>query len=150
MTAAELVQEALDNTTKRMFKVLDEAEANGWDAPVVSVCVRLTKGKPANPRAAKRKLICPGCNSSELVNGRQLCAACTVSGVIVTPEPEEPPALPFFATWLLKGWTKGGKGSWSFDCARASNGQALSEDDILTYLNDPSVIYPEPPEGETE
>jgi len=58
--------------------------------------------------------------------------------------PAEMPALPFFATWTLD--TRGDKRSWRFAGARAKNGQALSYGDIFTYLEDPSVIYPEPPE----
>jgi hypothetical protein len=57
-------------------------------------------------------------------------------------------ALPFYATWELTGWTQKGKPSWHFLGARAKNGQPLSEGDIMAYLEDPSVIYPEPPSEE--
>lgn len=55
-------------------------------------------------------------------------------------------AVPFFARWDLV--TNGDKRSWRFHGARAANGQALNYGDIFIYLDDPSVIYPEPPEGE--
>jgi hypothetical protein len=59
-------------------------------------------------------------------------------------------ALPFYCTWTLDGFTpKTGKPSWHFLSAAASNGQPLSEGDILTYLEDPSVIRPEPPEEQS-
>lgn len=109
---AELAQEALDNTTPRMLKVLKAAEELGWTAGVTSVTVRLSRPDDKPDR----------------------------TGAV---------ALPFYATWVLKGWTPTGRPSWSFMGARASNGQALSEADIMTYLEDPSVIYPEPPEGES-
>lgn len=55
-------------------------------------------------------------------------------------------ALPFYVTWTLDGFTpKTGRPSWHFAGARASNGQALNEADIMVYLEDPSVIHPEPP-----
>lgn len=59
---------------------------------------------------------------------------------------KEEPALPFFARWDLHS-DPSGKRSWRFHGARASNGQALNYSDIFVYLEDPSVIYPEPPEG---
>lgn len=64
------------------------------------------------------------------------------------PEPrDQAVALPFYATWELRGWTPTGKPSWTYLGARAKNSQPLSEGDILAYLADPSLIYPEPPEG---
>lgn len=54
-------------------------------------------------------------------------------------------ALPFFARWDLSVNTDTGKKSWRFQGARAQNGQALNYNDVLTYLNDPDVIHPEPP-----
>lgn len=60
----------------------------------------------------------------------------------------DPLAIPFFMRWNLVGRTAKGKLSWRFHGARASNGQPLTLDDALLYMKDPSVIYPEPPEGE--
>lgn len=54
-------------------------------------------------------------------------------------------ALPFFARWDLKVNPETGKRSWGFAGARAQNGQPLAYRDIKTYLEDPAVIYPEPP-----
>lgn len=54
-------------------------------------------------------------------------------------------ALPFYVTWTLDGFTPKGKPSWHFAGAAAKNLQQLSEGDVLTYLEDPSVIYPEAP-----
>lgn len=53
-------------------------------------------------------------------------------------------AQPFFAVWELAGRTPKGRPSWRFQGARAANGQALSERDIPAYLEDPSVIWPDP------
>jgi hypothetical protein len=53
-------------------------------------------------------------------------------------------ALPFYARWDLSV-SDAGKKSWRFQGARAQNGQPLAFRDIDTYLNDPDVIYPEPP-----
>jgi hypothetical protein len=59
-----------------------------------------------------------------------------------------PEGQPFFARWDL--FVSGeGKHSWRFAGARANNGQSLNYNDILTYLGDPSVIYPEPPADTT-
>src|SRR5579859_2475548 len=55
-------------------------------------------------------------------------------------------AKPFFARWDLSIHPETVKRSWRFAKAYASNGQALAYGDIRTYLNDPSVIYPEPPD----
>ena len=55
-------------------------------------------------------------------------------------------ARPFFLRWDLAGKTKLGKPSWAFQGARANNGQGMTLEDALLYLEDPSVIYPEPPE----
>lgn len=54
-------------------------------------------------------------------------------------------ALPFYARWDLTFDKETGKKSWRFQGARAVNGQPLNYNDIGTYLEDPSVIYPEPP-----
>jgi hypothetical protein len=54
-------------------------------------------------------------------------------------------AKPFYARWDL-GVSETGKKSWRFQGARAINGQPLAFGDIKTYLEDPSVIYPEPPD----
>jgi hypothetical protein len=58
-------------------------------------------------------------------------------------------AEPFFIRWDLAVGTNG-KPSWRFHGARAFNGQPLNYNDALLYLEDPSVIYPEPPKGEGE
>jgi len=54
-------------------------------------------------------------------------------------------ALPFFAKWDLSV-SESGKKSWRFTGARAANGQPLAYGDIKAYLEDPRVIYPEPPD----
>jgi hypothetical protein len=56
-------------------------------------------------------------------------------------------AEPFFISWNL-GVTAKGKPSWRFAGARVRSGQPLTFNDALLYLEDPSVIYPEDPEGE--
>lgn len=66
--------------------------------------------------------------------------------VIRLSKPADPLAKPFFLRWDLAGRTKAGKPSWRFAGARASNGQPLNLGDALVYLEDTSVIYPEPPE----
>lgn len=53
-------------------------------------------------------------------------------------------ALPFFARWDMVVSPEG-KRSWRFVHAWAKNAQPLSYNDIMIYLDDPSVIYPEPP-----
>lgn len=58
-------------------------------------------------------------------------------------------AEPFFCRWDLAVGTNG-KPSWRFQGARASNGQPLNYNDVLVYLTDPSVIYPEAPGEEGE
>jgi hypothetical protein len=60
-------------------------------------------------------------------------------------KPSDIAAIPFYVSWLLT--VKDGKRSWRFQGSRAANGQPLAWNDIKTYLQDPSVIYPEPPEG---
>lgn len=52
-------------------------------------------------------------------------------------------AEPFFASWKIEVDPETGKKSWRFAGAKARNGQALAYGDIITYLDDPSVIYPE-------
>lgn len=62
-------------------------------------------------------------------------------------------ALPFYARWDMSCNPETGKRRWRFAGARAINGQPLAYGDIKTYLEDPSVIYPEPPsdpEDDTE
>lgn len=54
-------------------------------------------------------------------------------------------ALPFYARWDLSYNPETGKRSWRFAKAFASNSQPLAYNDIKTYLEDPDVIYPEPP-----
>jgi len=54
-------------------------------------------------------------------------------------------ALPFYLSWELTGRTKAGKPSWTFRKAYARNGQEMNLEDALLYLEDESVIYPEPP-----
>lgn len=72
-----------------------------------------------------------------------------ISLVLRLAKPEDPMAKPFFMKWELAGRTPKGKLSWRFAGARASNGQPLTIEDALVYLEDPSVIYPDPP-AETE
>ncbi len=112
MTLTSDLADLLDDPLPaRVRKVLDVAEAEGWqENPVVSLTVRLAKPDDTPKR------------------------------------PAEPPALPFYATWVLD--RKDGKHSWRFQNARAKNGQALNYGDVLIYLQDTSVIYPEEPEGE--
>jgi hypothetical protein len=54
-------------------------------------------------------------------------------------------ALPFYARWDMTYSEDTGKRSWRFNGAMAKNGQKLAYNDIKTYLDDPDVIYPEPP-----
>lgn len=56
-------------------------------------------------------------------------------------------AEPFFIRWDLAVGSSG-KPSWRFAGARAANGQPLNYRDAVLYLEDPSIIYPEPPEEE--
>lgn len=65
--------------------------------------------------------------------------------VIRLNKPSDPLAKPCYLRWDLAGRTKTGKPSWHFHGARAANGQPLNLGDALLYLEDPSVIYPEPP-----
>lgn len=59
-------------------------------------------------------------------------------------------AEPFYAVWhLVPSDSKAGR-SWKFAKAYAKNGQPLAYEDILIYLKDPSVIYPEPPDEDDE
>lgn len=58
-------------------------------------------------------------------------------------------AEPFFMRWDLAEGSNG-KPSWRFQGGRAKNGQALGLNDALLYLEDPSVIYPEPPKEEVK
>jgi hypothetical protein len=68
-----------------------------------------------------------------------------ISLVIRLNKPDDSLARPFFMRWdLHRG--EGGKRSWRFQGARASNGQALNLGDALVYLEDTSVIHPEPPD----
>jgi hypothetical protein len=60
-----------------------------------------------------------------------------------------PDAEPFFARWDLSFNPETGKRSWRFVGARAKNGQPLNYTDIFIYLENPAVIYPEPPEQDT-
>jgi hypothetical protein len=59
-------------------------------------------------------------------------------------------ALPFFASWNLSFNPETGKRSWRFTGARAKNMQPLNYQDIFVYLENPEVIYPEPPTGDGE
>jgi hypothetical protein len=139
----ELAEEALDNPTPRILKALTEAEERGWTIGKVTTVVRLSK--PSGPRQEN----CPGCGTARLTAGRPICQACRTLGRKAEPVIDYD-GLPFYATWELTGWTPKGKPSWHFAGAQAANGQRLNERDIFTYLEDPSVIYPEPPEDENE
>ena len=55
-------------------------------------------------------------------------------------------AKPFYARWEMGFNPETGKRSWRFAKAFASNTQPLAFGDIKTYLEDPSVIFPEPPD----
>jgi hypothetical protein len=67
------------------------------------------------------------------------------SFVVRLYHPDAPLARPFFASWdLVKVEAK--KPSWRFTRAYASNTQALNLSDVMDYLEDPAVIWPEPPE----
>lgn len=68
------------------------------------------------------------------------------TGVTMVARLNRKNTLPFYVRWDLK--RDGDKLSWRFHGARAVNGQRLNFTDIGIYLKDPSVIYPEPPEGE--
>lgn len=57
-------------------------------------------------------------------------------------------AEPFWARWDLSFNPETGRKSWRFYGARAKNGQALNYNDIFIYLENPEVIYPEPPADE--
>jgi hypothetical protein len=61
-------------------------------------------------------------------------------------KPDDDLALPFFIGWDLYLNPETAKWSWRFSGARAKNGQPMNFNDVFTYLEDPSVIYPEPPE----
>ena len=146
MAVSELVEEALDNPSKRILKVLSAAEEQGWTTGVVSVCVRLSRGDvvAAARKATKADLRCKACHETTPVDGRTICPACRSLGrTAVAEEAPAEEALPFYATWIMKGWTEKGSPSWSFMGSRASNGQALSEADILVYLANPDVIHPD-------
>lgn len=102
MSYTDVVPEDLDSAlTSRVRKILDTAEANGWQPSYHSFAVRFSK-------------------------------------------PDDPLARPWFARWDLHK-SPDGKRSWRFAGARASNGQALGYSDVLVYIQDSSVIYPEPP-----
>lgn len=68
--------------------------------------------------------------------------------VIRLDHPTDPDAVPFFVSWLLYTSPEG-KRSWRFYNAAAANLQSMSFKDVLTYLADPTVIWPEFPEEET-
>lgn len=55
-----------------------------------------------------------------------------------------PEGRPFFARWDLTVSDEG-KRSWRFQGARANNGQPLNFNDVKLYLQDPTVVEPEPP-----
>lgn len=55
-------------------------------------------------------------------------------------------AKPFYARWDMSHNPETGKRSWRFAHAQASNGQRLAFRDIQTYLEDPRVIEPFPPD----
>jgi hypothetical protein len=62
--------------------------------------------------------------------------------------PTDEDAVPFYVTWQL-AISPEGKRSWRFWNAGAANFQPLNYSDVLTYLADPSVIWPELPTEET-
>jgi hypothetical protein len=64
--------------------------------------------------------------------------------------PGDGDALPFFARWDLIASKDGSKRSWRFEGARVANGQPLNYNDIFTYLADPRVAQPEPPQDDDD
>jgi hypothetical protein len=58
-------------------------------------------------------------------------------------------AQPIFARWDV-GVTATGRISYRFQGARAMNGQPMNYNDLLIALEDPEVLYPEPPGEEGE
>lgn len=70
--------------------------------------------------------------------------------VVRLSRPQDELALPFFMRWDLVGRTPTRKLSWRFQGARAANGQPLTVDDALLYMQDPSVIYPSDPLGDSD
>lgn len=95
---------SLDQPPARVLKVLEAAEASGWQLGPTGT---------------------------------------TLVARLYRPDHE---GLPFFARWDLVS-TGEGKRSWRFHGAMAANGQRLNYRDIFTYLDDPSVIYPEDPDA---
>ena len=104
LTPATSAESALGPIPPRVLRLLEAAEAEGWQESKAGTTVVM-----------------------------RLC------------KPDDIAALPFYVSWLLD--LKDGKRAWRFQGARAANGQPLAWNDIKTYLNDPTVIYPEPPEG---
>lgn len=60
------------------------------------------------------------------------------------PNGEDKFGKPWFAAWHLERNNRG-KWSWRFAHAMASNLQRLNYQDAMIYLENPEVIYPEPP-----
>jgi hypothetical protein len=56
-------------------------------------------------------------------------------------KPADEMAVPLYAAWDCSGRTREGKVSWHFSSAATANLMELSEDDLITYLKDPSVIW---------
>lgn len=57
--------------------------------------------------------------------------------------PSDDLAVPVFVTWQLAPSEKTGKLSWRFMSAGTATLHQLNSKDVLTYLADPTVIYPE-------
>lgn len=72
-----------------------------------------------------------------------------MSFVIRAKHPDSDLARPFYAGWNIVQ-VEGRKASWRFTGAWASNCQALNLNDLMEYMEDPAVIWPEPPDGEGE
>jgi hypothetical protein len=57
---------------------------------------------------------------------------------------KHPDGVPMFARWNLVISDKG-KPSWRFYGARASNGQAMTLNDVALVIEHPELVFPEPP-----
>jgi hypothetical protein len=60
---------------------------------------------------------------------------------------QHPDGLPMFVRWNFV-LSDGGKPSWRFAGARASNGQAMTLSDVAMVIEHPELIFPEPPEND--
>lgn len=106
-----------------------------WDEPLTSLAI--DDALEVVPARLRKALEAAQENGWEL--GPTGCTA-----VMRLYKPGDTIALPFFVRWdLVK--TKGDKWSWRFHGSMAQNGQRMNYNDIFSYIEDPQVIYPEPP-----